>query len=852
MGSAILRSCSGLRRRSRQDRHHSMGGGRANGLSVEMLEGRRLLSANVTPTIDYVDPSFSIGEGESITLSGSFTDPDADTAHQVIVDWGDGSQSIFLPGAQGQYPVIGGYVNPANGHAYYLLDGTDWISAEDYARSLGGHLVSINSQAEQDWVYQTFGQSEFGGEQTLWIGLTDADDQSTEGEGHFVWTSGEPVIYTNWYAPTGEPNNAGDEDYASIWAGNNGGWNDAPVWWSARAVVEVDAPISFPDNGQSRSFQLTHRYGDDPATGTGFDISIKVVDGAGDESDEATSHADVFNVEPFVSIDSQYFGFEGREINFGGFLSDPGFLDEWTVTIDYGDGTGQTLHPAATGPLNISHAYADEGSYVMHLTASDDDSESPFEQFIQVDVSNVAPTLRGLALSSDSADEGEEVTLSGVVGDDGDDALTLTVDWGDGEQSVLHPSAGAPHAFSAAHAYADDGMYSISVEVSDGDGGSVTRTSSGELPEGSVPWDAPGGNGHWYGVVSLDDPTVFAAEAAAASAGGYLVTITSAEEQQFLNDAFLHADHDGDGYGDGLSRPFWIGLSDRGEEGTFEWGTGEALDYTNWNLATGEPNDYPWPGGEDAVAMNWHFAMGWQPTEPGQWNDLTDNGTGGMAVQWAIVEFDGAPIPLQVTVQNAAPEVTVSGPALGVPGQPRQFTAQVADPGTADTHTVSWQVLSGAAVVASGAGAGAEFTPTVVGTYTVAFAVSDDDGGVGMGAATLTVAVLNLQPDPADPSKTVLAVGGTTAGDTVVVKPRSGGEVEVTLNDLVLGTFKPTGGVHVFGQAGNDRVVVTGALTVPLTFFGGEGDDLLRSGNFSDVLIGGPGDDRVLGNARNA
>jgi hypothetical protein len=817
-----------------------------------MLEGRRLLSANVAPSIDYVDPYFSIGEGESITINGSFTDPDADNSHQVVVDWGDGSQAIFLPGAQGQYPVIGGYINPANGHAYYLLDYTDWISAEGYAQSLGGHLVTINNQAEQNWVYQTFGQNESGWQETLWIGLTDADDQSPEGEGHFVWTSGEDVTYTNWFAPTGEPNNAGDEDYASIWGGNNGGWNDSAPWWFARAVVELDAPISFPDNGAGRTFQMTHRYGDDPATGTGFPISIKVIDGAGAESAAATSQADVFNYDAYVSIDYQYSGFEGRAINFGGFLTDPGFLDEWTVTIDYGDGTGQTLHPATTGPLNITHAYPDEGSYTMHLTAADDDSEFPFEQFIQVDISNVAPTLRNLALSSNSANEGEEVTLSGLVGDGGDDALTLTVDWGDGAHSVLHPAAGAPHAFSAGHAYADDGTYNVSVEVTDGDGGSVTRTSSGSLPEGSVPWDAPGGNGHWYGVVSLDQPSINAAETAADAAGGYLATITSAEEQQFLNDAFLFADHDGDGYGDGLSLPFWIGLSDRREEGTFEWGTGEALDYTNWNVATGEPNDYPWPGGEDAVAMNWHFAMNWQPTEPGQWNDLTDDGTGGMPVQEAIVEFDAAPTPLQVTVHNVAPAVTASGPALGVPGQPRQFSASVTDPGSADTHTVSWQVLSGSAVVASGAGAAAQFTPTGVGTYSVRFTAVDDDGGVGSGATTLTVQVVNLQPDPANAAKTILAVGGTAAGDTAVVKPRGGGAVEVVLNDVVLGTFKPTGGVHVFGQAGNDRVVVTGALPAPLTFFGGDGDDLLRSDNFSDVLIGGPGNDRVLGNAQSA
>jgi hypothetical protein len=169
-----------------------------------------------------------------------------------------------------------------------------------------------------------------------------------------------------------------------------------------------------------------------------------------------------------------------------------------------------------------------------------------------------------------------------------------------------------------------------------------------------------------------------------------------------------------------------------------------------------------------------------------------------------------------------------------------------------DTHSVAWQVLQGTTVVASGAGTLADFTPTETGLYTVTFTATDDDGGVGAGSSTLDVKVFDLQADPSDPAKTVLAVGGTTAQDTVVVKPRNGVSVEVVLNDVVLGTFAPTGGVHVFGQAGSDHVIVTGALPAPVTFFGGDGDDLLRSNNAGDLLVGGAGNNRVVGSARSA
>src|SRR5262245_6668521 len=60
-----------------------------------------------------------------------------------------------------------------NGKAYAITPSDmTWQAAEDLARSLGGHLVVINSIAENTWVQQNY--SSFG---TVWIGLT---DQETE------------------------------------------------------------------------------------------------------------------------------------------------------------------------------------------------------------------------------------------------------------------------------------------------------------------------------------------------------------------------------------------------------------------------------------------------------------------------------------------------------------------------------------------------------------------------------------------------------------------------------------------------------------------------------------------------
>lgn len=117
--------------------------------------------------------------------------------------------------------LSGPVVNPANGHSYLLLSANLWEASETEAISLGGHLVTINNAAENEWVFSTFGT--YGGQDRLfWIGLNDLAE-----EGTFVWSSGAPVTFTNWYP--GEPNDElGEEDRTTMVpdAGFEGMWND--------------------------------------------------------------------------------------------------------------------------------------------------------------------------------------------------------------------------------------------------------------------------------------------------------------------------------------------------------------------------------------------------------------------------------------------------------------------------------------------------------------------------------------------------------------------------------------------------------------------------------------------------
>lgn len=114
------------------------------------------------------------------------------------------------------------------GHTYLLTPSAmNWMQAESLAMTMGGHLTAVNTQQEQAFLSSTFCGTPF----PFWIGFTDQLQ-----EGIWVWTTGEPVSYTNWHP--GEPNNdAGLGDWAAMnWhfaRGDGpqfqGNWNDTPL-----------------------------------------------------------------------------------------------------------------------------------------------------------------------------------------------------------------------------------------------------------------------------------------------------------------------------------------------------------------------------------------------------------------------------------------------------------------------------------------------------------------------------------------------------------------------------------------------------------------------------------------------
>ena len=124
----------------------------------------------------------------------------------------------FIPGAE-----------IFKGNQYLLTSSAlTWEEAQAEAESLGGNLVTINDQAEEAWLRETF-----SGTEQFWLGYNDV-----ETEGQFQWASGQPATYTNW-AP-GEPNDFdGVQDFAVMNFGGTGEWDDQFNTGVFRGIIEI-------------------------------------------------------------------------------------------------------------------------------------------------------------------------------------------------------------------------------------------------------------------------------------------------------------------------------------------------------------------------------------------------------------------------------------------------------------------------------------------------------------------------------------------------------------------------------------------------------------------------------------
>ncbi len=739
---------------------------------------------NVPPTVDAGEDQ-DVDEGELVWFQGSWTDPGRDT-FTYHWDFGDGTNYTGWYRTSHRYADDGQYTV-----TFTVTDDDGGVGSDTL-------LVNVSNVAPSITVRYNQTLRENSGR---WYSAV-AYDPGLGDTFVFEWDMGDGTTYTDvnytssWYTRTSYVYHTyldeGNYTVACTVTDDDGGsdtgnvfvdvWNYAPdlyvygnqtIWEYRNASITVrffdwgilDNHTIYIDFGDGTDMTTTnytelsaywgylflyHFYEDDG----NYTITVKVWDEDGGEA-MATFWVNVVNYEPLVWMWDGYYNYEGSVATFTGRFYDLGYADTHTFTWDFDDGTvvnstTYTWYAMYYGEQTMNHTFMDNGVYNVTLTVTDDDGGSGSDYWI-ITIYNVAPEVE--AGQDMRGSEGVSLFFSGSFVDPGlNDTHTISWDFGDGTwaNGTLNPN----------HKYGDNGVYTVTLTVTDDDGGTDSDTLSVTI-ENLDPLCQLVGiiNGQWY----------------------YYSDIV-VDEGQFFDVYTYWYDY---GWLDDLSLTLTFG------DGRVESWTDDYIGYDLWNHSYGDDGTYTVTltvtdddGGScnsffnvtvenvppaveagpdrvinegDTVYFNGSFTdPGWLDTHTYHW-DFGDggeaNGTltpshtylddGVYTVKLTVTDDDGGvgTDTLTVTVKNVPPTVEAGRDQTVDEGEIVYFIGSFTDPGVLDTHNITWDLGDGG--MAYGALAvGHRYGDN--GVYTVTLTVTDDDGGVG--SDTLTITVLNVAP----------------------------------------------------------------------------------------------------------
>lgn len=438
-----------------------------------------VLVKNLAPQLNSLSITSPINENDTATLTGTYSDVGSLDTHELDIDWdGNGTYDQTVAVTGGAFSVT-----------HQFLDDDPTGTPSDTS--------NVNVRLRDDDT----------GQATASIPLTVQNIAPT------VELDPTTMISENEIATlSGSISDVGSLDTFTLevdWGDPLSPDNTQTFHLATTALTLVADGILW--DPVTRTFSIEHQYLDDNPSGTNIDtytISTKITD---DDLGVGTATASILvkNVQLQLTVPADQNVNEGTVLDLSGdklgSFTDVGTLDSHTATVDWGDGSPTEAVIVAEanggGVLGASHIYADNGVYTVTVTVTDDDLDSVFGTF-QVSVVNVDPTLTGVS-SPLHVEEGRIITLGGLgvgledpgfdnpanplqVGGTTETFTAVSVDWGDGStpDALLidtrlngGENVTTKATFShMAHAYADDGSYTVSVVVSDDDGGNVTRT----------------------------------------------------------------------------------------------------------------------------------------------------------------------------------------------------------------------------------------------------------------------------------------------------------------------------------------------------------------------------------------
>jgi PKD repeat protein len=767
---------------------------------------------NVVPVVTPAGNQ-SANEGASTVFNiGSFSDLGVnDNPWTVNIAWGDTNSTSFTLGTQGVIPAQshtyvdsgtytvtvtvtdkdGGVSAPATFQVVVnnlapVLTGPSNQSSNEGANALfnlgsftdagtadNPWTVNVNWGDTTSGSFQVNAQGAISrnhtyadnGTYTVSVFVTDKDGANSNTITFQVTVSNLAPILT---APGNQSAPEGTSTSFNLGSFSDAGTVDNP--WTVNVNWGDTTSGSFQVNAQG-AISGNHTYADN---GT-FTVSVFVTDKDGATSNTITFQVTVNNVAPILTGPGNQSANEGANVAFNlGSFTDPGVNDNpWTVNVNWGDTTSGSFQVATQGALSRNHTYADNGTYTVTVTVTDKDGGVSNVATFQVVVSNLAPVLTGP--SNQSANEGANVAFNlGSFTDAGvnDNPWTVNVSWGDTTSGSFQVNTQG--ALSRTHTYADNGTYTVTVTVTDKDGGIsnvatfqvvvsnlapvLTGPANQSSSEGSSIFfnlgsftDAGVNDNPWTVNVVWGDTTSSSFQVGSQGAIGF--NHTFADNGTYVVSVSV-TDKDG---GVSNTATFQVVVSNLAPvltgPGNQSANEGNSASFNLGSFTDPGINDNPW-----TVAVTWgdtgsnSFTVGTQGAINFN-HTYQDNGT--YTVNVTVTDKDGAAsntISFQVTVANLAPgagSLTNNGPVNE--GSPVTVSfVNPTDPSPVDAGSLHYSfALTAAGLAANYAAAGtvnaASFTFADNGSYVVFGRVYDKDGGISTTFQT-TVIVNNVAP----------------------------------------------------------------------------------------------------------